>query len=121
MRCAPVVVLLGLSACGALVTDPSRTGVAIAPAPGEFEGPVTLVVVNRTDDVLVCTAWEEDLCPVLSEEDKATLGALEPGERWQRKDVACALLDVSCAPVGAANDELPTRSWSWFIEDTEEG
>lgn len=112
-----VLPLVLLSACSAVVTDPSGSGVAIAPSPGDHQSPLDVAIVNQTDGVLHCAVVEEDLCPVLTADDLATLDALEPGERWDRKDVDCLLADFACVGEQATNASPPLRAWSWYVDD----
>ncbi len=107
---------LCVCACNAVVTDPSNSGVAITPSPGDHQSPDDVAVVNHTDGVLNCVVLEEDLCPSLAG-DLEALSALEPGQRWQRKDVTCLLADFACRADGAADDVPPLRAWSWYIDD----
>ena len=112
-----VLPLVLLGACSAVVTDPSNSGVAISPSPGDHQEPLELAVVNQTDGMLHCTVVEEDLCPALSADDITTLGALEPGQRWSRKDVSCLLADFTCVGERANDTTPPLRAWSWYIDD----
>jgi hypothetical protein len=112
-----VLPLLLLGACSAVVTDPSNSGVAISPSPGDHQEPLDLAVVNQTDGVLRCAVVEEDLCPSLTSDDLDALKTLEPGKRWELKDVSCLLADFTCTGEGASNTEPPLRAWSWYIDD----
>lgn len=112
-----ILPLVLLAACSAVATDPSNSGVPIAPSPGDQQAPVDLAILNRTDDVLVCVVVEEDLCPALTQEDLDALAALAPRTRWDKKDVSCLLADFRCAPEGAAANEPPLRAWSWYVDD----
>lgn len=109
--------LLFLAACNAVVSDPSNSGVAIAPSPGDHQQPADLAIVNQTGELLRCTALEEDLCPSLSEQDVAELAAMEPGYRWRHKDVTCLLADFTCYAEGATAQDAPLRAWSWYIDE----
>lgn len=109
--------LLLLSACSAVVTDPSNSGVAISPSPGDHQEPLDLAIVNQTDGVVHCAVVEEDLCPSLTSDDLDALRVLAPGDRWARKDASCLLADFACAPDGASNTEPPLRAWSWYVDD----
>lgn len=112
-----VLPLILLTACSSVVTDPSNSGVAISPSPGDHQEPLDLAIVNQTDGVLRCEVVEEDQCPLLTADDLDALKVLEPGHRWDRKDVSCLLADFACAPEDATNTEPPLRAWSWYVDD----
>lgn len=113
MRLLP---LLWLCACTGVVTDPSNTGVAVAPQPGDKQAPVDLVIANHTDGVLRCVVFEEELCPSLGT-DLTVLAALPARARWVKKDVSCLLADFACYAEDAAENDPPLRAWTWSVDD----
>lgn len=107
-------VLTALAACQAL-DDTTRTGVRIGPKAGTHEGPVDLVVVNRTGSPLRCEAWQDEGCPTERALPLDGLEQLEPGDRWEVQEVECAVVDVACMPADGGLDALPVRTWAWQI------
>lgn len=116
-RTLALLAVVGLAACENL-HDPADTGVKVLPIPGEHEGPVDLVVSNRTGVDLICQVTEFDDCPGL---DTDGLRTLEPAGRWEALEVTCAHLDVACteAEVGFGDDP-PLRVWSWGVVPPQE-
>ncbi len=110
-----LLALLALSgACRQLPLDPERTGVAIWPDAGSWEGPTDLIVVSRADGAIDCELVVGDDCaePTAFLDDLATL---DPGERVVLRDAECVTVDVACLPPGADAASRPLRTWSWEI------
>ncbi len=112
----PFVLPLLLVGCINGAHDPNRTGLVISPAPGRVEGPVDLIIVNRTGGDLTCTGFETNDCAALSDPP----AEIPERERWIREDITCIDIDIICFDSDATGADLPIRSWRWFVEEPED-
>lgn len=103
--------LLGLLGCDGFV-DPEATGLRISPGPGDYLGPVDLIITNTTGVDLECEINEDAGCAAVFDAPLLTLPA---GERWRADEVLCVNVDIACLPAGSTSVDLPVRAWAWFV------
>lgn len=113
---AAVILLTG---CVNAIHDPNGTGLRIKPPPGFHEGPIDLLIANRTGGDISCQVVEVDNCPTLAGVTQERV-ALEAGERWTVEGVECADVDILCLEADATAVDLPIRTWRWFVQPLDE-
>lgn len=107
-------VLVLLAACRAPFNDPDQTGILVSPTPGDYEGPIDLVVRNRTGGTISCVGFETDHCP--SQVDFLQgLASVPDGEAVTAEQVECAYVDIVCTESGWVPSVPPLRSWGWAV------
>jgi hypothetical protein len=108
------LLLLLLAACDGF-SDPESTGLRITPEPGDWIGPIDLIITNATGEALFCEVNEDADCPSVFD-DATALAAMAPGDTWRADEVTCTNVDIACLFEGATEADLPIRAWAWFVE-----
>ena len=83
----------------------------VSPAPGAYDGPVDLVVGNRSRDSLACELVEHEACTDLAPYE-TPLESIDPGACVDMLNIRCATATIACREPGGNI----VATWDWAVE-----